>query len=59
MRSKGTERTVKMQITATDWLHSLPIYWSGDGQRIYFAYHERGDLNLWSVPVGRRRRDAS
>jgi dipeptidyl aminopeptidase/acylaminoacyl peptidase len=47
---KGTERTVKMQITATDWLHSLPIYWSGDGQRIYFAYHERGDLNLWSVP---------
>ena len=30
---KGTERTVKMQITATDWLHSLPIYWSGDGQR--------------------------
>jgi dipeptidyl aminopeptidase/acylaminoacyl peptidase len=47
---KGIERTVKMQITATDWLHSLPIYWSGDGQRIYFAYHERGDLNLWSVP---------
>ena len=47
---KGAERTVKMQITATDWLHSLPIYWSGDGQRFYFAYHERGDLNLWSVP---------
>jgi dipeptidyl aminopeptidase/acylaminoacyl peptidase len=47
----GTERTVKMQITATDWLHSLPVHWAGDGQRLFFAYHERGDLNLWSVPA--------
>jgi dipeptidyl aminopeptidase/acylaminoacyl peptidase len=49
--ASGAERTVKMQITATDWLHSLPVYWSGDGQSLYFAYHERGDLNLWSVPA--------
>jgi dipeptidyl aminopeptidase/acylaminoacyl peptidase len=49
--ASGTERTVKMQITATDWLHSLPVHWSGDGRQVFFAYHERGDLNLWSVPV--------
>ena len=47
---KGAERTVRMQIEATDWLHSLPILWSGDGRSLIFAYHERGDLNLWSVP---------
>jgi len=48
--AKGTERTVKMQISATDWLHSLPVFWSGDGRNFYFVYHERGDLNLWSAP---------
>jgi dipeptidyl aminopeptidase/acylaminoacyl peptidase len=47
--ASGAERTVKMQITATDWLHSQPVYWSGDSQRLYFVYHERGDLNIWSV----------
>jgi dipeptidyl aminopeptidase/acylaminoacyl peptidase len=47
----GGERTVKMQVYATDWLHSLPIFWSGDGRHIYFFYHERGDINLWSVPA--------
>lgn len=49
--ASGAERTVKMQVYATDWLHSLPVYWSGDGQSLYFVYHERGDLNLWSVPA--------
>ena len=39
-----------MQIYATDWLHNFGLYWSGDGDRIYFLYHERGDLNMWSVP---------
>ena len=47
----GAERTVHMQIQATDWLHSLPVLlvrrWPGS----CFAYHERGDLNLWSVPA--------
>ena len=47
----GTERTVEMQIYATDWLHRMRIFWSGDGERIHFPYHERGDFDLWSVPV--------
>lgn len=47
----GTERTVDMQIHATDWLHRMRIFWSGDGERIHFPYHERGDFDLWSVPV--------
>ncbi|MDE2751085.1 MAG: prolyl oligopeptidase family serine peptidase [Gemmatimonadota bacterium] len=46
----GTERTVDMQIHATDWLHRMRIFWSGDGERILFPYHERGDFDLWSVP---------
>jgi dipeptidyl aminopeptidase/acylaminoacyl peptidase len=49
--ANGTERTIKMQVYATDWLHSLPVYWSGDGKALFFVYHERGDLNLWSVPA--------
>ena len=48
----GTERTVEMQIYASDWLHSQPVIWSGDGERLYFPYLERGDFNIWSVPVG-------
>ncbi len=47
----GAERTVEMQIHATDWLHRMRIFWSGDGTRIYFPYHERGDFDLWSVAV--------
>ena len=47
----GTERAVEMQIHATDWLHRMRIFWSGDGERIYFPYHERGDFDLWSVAV--------
>jgi dipeptidyl aminopeptidase/acylaminoacyl peptidase len=47
----GSERTVKMQITATDSLHNLPVLWSGDGTQFYFVYHERGDYNLWTVPA--------
>ncbi len=47
----NTERTVEMQIHATDWLHRMRIFWSGDGERIHFPYHERGDFDLWSVPV--------
>ncbi len=47
----ATERTVAMQIHATDWLHRMRIFWSGDGELIYFPYHERGDFDLWSVPA--------
>jgi Tol biopolymer transport system component len=49
--ARGTERSVQMQVHATDWLHNLPVFWSGDGRHFYFVYHERGDLNLWSVPA--------
>lgn len=49
--ASGRERTVDMQVYATDSLHNLPVLWSGDGQHFYFAYHERGNYNLWSVPV--------
>ncbi len=45
------ERIVDMQVHATDWLHNFSLFWSGDGERIYFLYHERGDFNLWSVPA--------
>jgi dipeptidyl aminopeptidase/acylaminoacyl peptidase len=48
--SSGAERTVKMQVYATDWLHSLPVFWSADGRQIFFVYHERGIFNLWAVP---------
>src|SRR5439155_862332 len=47
--AKGTERTVKMQIYATDQLHSQPVIWSGDSSHLFFVYHERGDINLWTV----------
>jgi dipeptidyl aminopeptidase/acylaminoacyl peptidase len=49
--AKGTERTVKMQVYATDQLHSQPVLWSADGSRLLFVYMERGDTNLWSVPA--------
>src|SRR4030095_3074058 len=48
---KGTERTVKMQVYATDQLHSQPVLWSGDGARLFFVYMERVDTNLWPVPA--------
>ncbi len=46
----GAERTVEMQVHATDWLHRMPIFWSGDGEQIYFLYQQRGDFDLWAVP---------
>ena len=59
MRLKGTERTVKMQITATDWLHSLPIYWSGDGQQIVFRLSRARRPQSLVGAVRWRRGDAS
>jgi dipeptidyl aminopeptidase/acylaminoacyl peptidase len=47
----GAERTVEMQVYATDWLHSLPVFWSADGRQLFFVYHERGLFNLWAVPA--------
>ena len=45
----GETRRVEMQVYATDWLHNHRLFWSGDADRLFFLYHERGDLNLWSV----------
>jgi dipeptidyl aminopeptidase/acylaminoacyl peptidase len=47
---RRSEDILDTQIYATDWLHNHRLFWSRDGQRLYFLYHERGDLNLWSVP---------
>ena len=46
----GEETILEMGIHATDWLHNHRLFWSADGKHLYFLYHERGDLNLWSVP---------
>ena len=35
----GAERTVKMQVFGTDWLHSQPIFWSADGSQILLHLH--------------------
>ncbi|NKB90348.1 MAG: alpha/beta fold hydrolase [Acidobacteria bacterium] len=47
--SVGTEQVVPMQIWATDWLHNHGVHWTDGGRRLAFLYHERGDLNVWSV----------
>jgi len=46
----GAERILDMQIHATDWLHNHTLVWSGDGQEIFFPYHERAEMELWRVP---------
>jgi dipeptidyl aminopeptidase/acylaminoacyl peptidase len=45
----GAEERVDMQVWATDWLHNHRLFWTGGGERLAFLYHERGDLNIWSV----------
>lgn len=48
---RKTERTIDMQVYGTDWLHQMRVFWSDDGERIYFPYQQRGDFDLWSVPT--------
>ena len=43
------ENRLEMQVLATDYLHTHRLFWSEGGARLYFLYHERGDLNLWAV----------
>ena len=31
-----------MQIWATDWLHNHDVYWSADGEDLFFPYHGAG-----------------
>ncbi len=49
---RGGERTVDMQIWATDWLHNHEVAWSADGEELYFPYMERGAFDLWRVSAG-------
>ena len=46
----GAESVVEMQVWASDHAMRNRPFWSGDGERIYFPYMERGDYDLWSVP---------
>jgi dipeptidyl aminopeptidase/acylaminoacyl peptidase len=45
----GSEGRVDMQIWATDRIMSNPVLWSSDGTTLFFPYHERGNVDLWSV----------
>ena len=47
----GSERTVDMQVYATDWLHNLGVFWSADGNELFFPYLERARMELWRVPA--------
>ncbi|WP_419948335.1 prolyl oligopeptidase family serine peptidase [Candidatus Palauibacter sp.] len=46
------EAPIEMQVYATDAVMRFDPFWSGDGQRLYFPYQERGAFELWSVPAG-------
>jgi dipeptidyl aminopeptidase/acylaminoacyl peptidase len=45
----GTETKVRMPVYVTAYQHRS--YWSGDGQRFYFVYQQRGEHHIWSVPA--------
>lgn len=45
----GAERTVKMQVYATDWLHSQRVFWSPDSKNLFFVYQQRGEFDIWTV----------
>ena len=45
------EAPVDMQVYATDAIMRFDPFWSGDGERIYFPYQQRGAFDLWSVPA--------
>jgi len=45
------EAPLDMQVYATDAIMRFDPFWSGDGQRIYFPYQQRGAFDLWSVPA--------
>ena len=45
------EAPLDMQVYATDAIMRFDPFWSGDGERIYFPYQQRGAFDLWSVPA--------
>jgi dipeptidyl aminopeptidase/acylaminoacyl peptidase len=44
----GSESAVPMDVHAMDIGR---VVWSGDGEQLYFPRHERGEIELWSVPL--------
>lgn len=47
-----SERLLEMQVWASDQAMRNDLIWSGDGERIFFPYLERGEFDLWAVPAG-------
>ena len=45
------EAPIEMQVHATDAIMRFDPFWSGDGERVYFPYQQRGAFDLWSVPA--------
>ncbi len=45
------EAPIEMQVYASDYIMRFDPFWSGDGNRVYFPYHERGAFDLWAVPA--------
>lgn len=47
-----SERILDMQVWASDQAMRNDLIWSGDGERLFFPYLERGEFDLWAVPAG-------
>jgi len=47
----GEASRVEMPVWASDRAMRNRPMWSGDGERIYFPYMERGEYDLWAVPA--------
>ena len=45
------EAPIEMQVYASDFIMRFDPFWSGDGDWVYFPYHERGAFDLWAVPA--------
>jgi len=45
------EAPIEMQVFASDFIMRFDPFWSGDGERVFFPYHERGAFDLWAVPA--------
>lgn len=45
------EAPIEMQVFASDFIMRFDPFWSGDGEHVYFPYHERGAFDLWAVPA--------
>lgn len=50
-REPRSERKLPMQMWASDHGMRNDLFWSGDGDRIFFPYMERGNYDVWSVPA--------